>query len=67
MLDSFFDFCEELGRSVRDIMASVARYLNIDKTWIITQIKALPYILAACLICGAFWFITSALAVMFEY
>ena len=39
---------------------------RINWEYVKTQIKALPYILAACLVCGAFWFITSMLAIMCE-
>ncbi len=40
---------------------------KVNWKYIRTQLEALPYILAACLLCGAFWFITSMLAVMCEY
>lgn len=63
-MENFLDFCEELGAEVVDAAASVARTVKINWKYIRTQLGALPYILAACLVCGAFWFITSALAIM---
>lgn len=37
-----------------------------DWEYIKSQLEALPYILAACAVCGALWFISSMLIVMCE-
>ena len=37
---------------------------RINKKWLMTQIEALPYILAACGFCGVLWFLTSAAVVL---
>ena len=37
---------------------------KLNWKYIRTQLEALPYILAAGLVCAAFWFITSALAII---
>ena len=66
-MEDIMNFCEDLGEAVVDVIKTAARYLKSKKKWIKTQLEALPYILAACLVCGAFWFITSMLAIMCEY
>ena len=58
------DFLEELGEETAEAVVSAARYIRKNKKWIMTQIAALPYILAAFLFIGSFWFITSMLAIM---
>ena len=58
------DFLEELGEETTDVVVSVAKYIRKNKKWIMTQIAALPYILAAFLFIGLYWFITSMLAIM---
>ena len=46
--------------------ASIAHTVKVNKKWIKTQLEAIPYIMVALLFVGAFWFITSMLAIMCE-
>ena len=39
---------------------------KINKKWILIQIEALPYILAACGFCGMLWFLASAAVIFCE-
>ena len=65
-MENFLNFCEELGAEIMDAATGIAKSVKINKKWIKTQIEAIPYILVAVLFCGAFWFITSMLAIMCE-
>lgn len=40
--------------------------IKLNKKYIRTQLEALPYIIAALLICGILWFVVSMLVLMLE-
>lgn len=63
-MEDIMDFLEGLGEETTDAVMSAVGYILKHKKWIMTQIAALPYIFAAFLFIGAFWFITSMLAIM---